>query len=137
MLKQVLAMAALIGVTGTGVAAEDAFGEQEFMVACAGCHGESAKGNGPLASMLKIETPDLTRMSANNGGEFPYEYALWVIDGRQLIRIHGDADMPVWGDRYMSAIETTATAGGSPETWELAVRGRILSLIYHLESIQE
>lgn len=132
MLKSIFAVAALVGVVATGAAAQDAVGKQEFMIACAGCHGETAKGDGPLAGLLKIGTPDLTRMTENNGGVFPYEYALWVIDGRKLIRMHGNASMPVWGERFQSS--ATSQRG---ETAEMIARGRILSLVYYLQSIQQ
>lgn len=127
-----IAIAALVGFAATGAVAQDAIGKQEFMVACAGCHGETAKGDGPLAGLLSIETPDLTRMSENNGNAFPYEYAIWMIDGRKLIRVHGDGDMPVWGQRFQSS--ATSQRG---ETADMVARGRILSLIYYLESIQQ
>jgi len=132
MLRSVFAIAALAGVVATGVAAQDTIGEKEFMIACAGCHGETAKGDGKLAGLLKIDTPDLTRMSKNNGGEFPYEYAIWVIDGRKLIRMHGATDMPIWGERFQSS--ATSERG---ETAEMVARGRILSLVYYLQSIQQ
>lgn len=132
MLKSTIAIAALAIVAATGVVAQDALGKREFMVACAGCHGETAKGDGPLAGLLNVNTPDLTRMSENNGGEFPYEYALWMIDGRKLIRVHGDGDMPVWGQRFQSS--ATSQRG---ETADMVARGRILSLVYYLQSIQQ
>lgn len=132
MLRSVLAFATLVGVAATGVAAQDVIGEQEFMIACAGCHGETAKGDGPLADLLKIDTPDLTKLTENNGGEFPYEYALWVIDGRELIRMHGNTDMPVWGERFQSSVSSQRG-----ETTDMVARGRILSLVYYLQSIQQ
>jgi len=37
---------------------------------CAVCHGEDAKGNGPMTKSLKSLPPDLTRLFARNGGVF-------------------------------------------------------------------
>lgn len=136
-LKAVLAAAAIAGLAATGVQAQESAGRQEYMIACAGCHGESAKGTGPIAGLLKIKTPDLTKMTARNGGKFPFEYAVWMIDGRKLIRTHGTADMPVWGDRFMASANKAESATEIPETRELIVRGRILSLVMYLESIQQ
>ncbi len=51
------AATALIVAAGPTLA--DSAGEQEYMVACAGCHGESAMGMGPFAELLKTETPSL------------------------------------------------------------------------------
>ena len=116
---------------GTQSVIADGAGEYEYMIACAGCHGESAKGDGPLAQLLKIGTPDLTHLAANNDGKFPFEYAVFMIDRRNLIPAHGN-DMPVWGDRFQAS--ATSERG---ETAEMVARGRILSLVYYLESIQE
>lgn len=137
MLRSVLAIAAVAGLAATGAEAQQNVGKQEYMVACAGCHGETAKGDGPLAGLLKINTPDLTKMTERHGGEFPFEYAVWMIDGRKLIRVHGTADMPVWGDRYMASATAAEASTETPETRELIVRGRVLSLVDYLASIQE
>ncbi|NDR57984.1 c-type cytochrome [Aliiruegeria sabulilitoris] len=106
-------------------------GKQEYTVACAGCHGESAMGDGPLAGLLNISTPSLLELSQANGGTFPYEAVLTTIDGRDGVRAHGSS-MPIWGERFQSS--ATSQRG---ETAEMVARGRILSLIYHLQSIQK
>ncbi len=38
---------------------------------CATCHGTDAKGNGPMAPVLKTPPPDLTQIAVRNGGVFP------------------------------------------------------------------
>ena len=116
-----------------GVApAEEHSGRAEYMIACAGCHGESGLGDGPLAGLLKIETPNLATLAAEKGnGTFPYEYVLWMIDGREAIRAHGSA-MPIWGDRY--PLSATSQRG---ETADMVARGRMLSLVDYLSSIQQ
>ncbi|GGE53657.1 c-type cytochrome [Actibacterium pelagium] len=130
--KVVMGFAAALGLTASLATAEDAAGRQEYMIACAGCHGESAKGDGPLAGLLDIQTPDLTTLSATKGnGSFPFEYTIWMIDGRNIIRAHGQ-EMPVWGDRFQAS--ATSQRG---ETADMVARGRILSLVYYLESIQQ
>jgi mono/diheme cytochrome c family protein len=109
----------------------DSVGEQEYMVACAGCHGESGLGDGPLAGLLNIETPNLRGLSTSNGGTFPVGAVLATIDGRDSVRAHGSA-MPVWGDRFQASASSERG-----ETAEMVARGRILSLVYYLESIQQ
>lgn len=106
-------------------------GEHEFTVACAGCHGESAMGDGPLADLLNIATPGLLGLSQANDGEFPFEAVLTTIDGRDGIRAHGST-MPIWGERFHAS--ATSQRG---ETADMVARGRILSLVYYLQSIQE
>lgn len=106
-------------------------GKREYMVACAGCHGESGKGDGPLAGLLHIETPSLTTINARTGGgEFPFYNTLKLIDGRD-VRAHG-GDMPIWGERFSAS--ATSQRG---ETADMVAHGRILSLVSYLQSIQE
>ncbi|MBT8457945.1 MAG: cytochrome c [Alphaproteobacteria bacterium] len=107
-------------------------GEKEYMIACSGCHGESGMGDGPLAGLLNIETPSLTTLAAEKGeGKFPFEWVLWMVDGRKIIRAHGSS-MPIWGERYQAS--ATSQRG---ETAEMVARGRMLSLVYYLETIQQ
>ena len=127
-----LALAVSLAVVSTAAFAQDEVGRDEYMVSCAGCHGESAMGDGPLAGLLEIETPNLTTLAAEKGdGTFPYQYVLWMIDGRNIIRAHGSA-MPTWGDRFQSS--ATSQRGETPD---MVARGRILSLLNYLESIQQ
>ncbi len=109
----------------------DEAGEREFMVACAGCHGESAMGDGPLADLLSIQTPSLVQLSPQNDGVFPFEAILTTVDGRDGVRAHGST-MPVWGERY----RTSATSERG-ETADMVARGRMLSLVYYLQSVQQ
>ena len=128
----VLALTTSLAIVSTAATAEEEVGRNEYMVACAGCHGETAMGDGPLADLLKIETPSLTTLAAEKGsGTFPFEYVLWMVDGRKIIRAHGSA-MPIWGERYQSS--ATSQRG---ESADMVARGRMLSLVYYLESIQQ
>ena len=113
-------------------ALSDDTGQSEYMIACAGCHGESGMGDGPLAPLLNISTPSLTTLAAQNDGEFPFAEVFLAVDGRGGIRAHG-SEMPVWGERFSA----TALGDAFPDTAELIARGRVLSLVYYLQSIQE
>ncbi|MCU0731997.1 MAG: hypothetical protein MUE84_10480 [Hyphomonas sp.] len=112
--------------------AADEVGKQEFMVACAVCHGETGKGEGPFAPLLNIQTPDLTSIAAKNDGEFPFLDVLMVVDGRSGVRAHGDSAMPIWGERFK-----ISASGAGPYGSELEVRGRLLALVTYIESIQQ
>ena len=101
------------------------FGDYEFRSSCAACHGLDGKGGGPVASTLTPKPSDLTVLSKNNGGQFPYEKVFQMIDGRGALAAHGSGVMPVWGDRY------------SLEVKQPIVRARILELTYYLRSIQQ
>lgn len=73
-------------------------GDHLFRAYCASCHGSEAKGNGPLAAWLKVQPPDLTRIAARNGGQFPLERVDGIISGEEALPGgHGTRAMPVWG----------------------------------------
>ncbi len=116
----------------TGASLADEMGKTDFMEGCAGCHGESAKGQGPLAGLLNIAVPDLTQLSAKNDGKFPMLEVIHTIDGRSGLRAHG-GPMPIWGTIFKSHASGDNALFGT----EAITRGRILSIAYYLESIQE
>jgi mono/diheme cytochrome c family protein len=122
---------ALLTAAGVASAAEEA-GRAEYMASCAGCHGENGQGDGPLASVLSVTPPDLTQLTAKNDGEFPLLETLMIVDGREGVRAHGSA-MPIWGDRFTASALITQ----DPAIADLVARGRILSLVYYLQSIQQ
>jgi len=142
MTRSFIALGLVLGIAAGPAAAQESeveAGRSEYLSACAGCHGRDAKGDGPMADLLSIETPDLTKLTERAGGAFPFRNTLLIIDGRNDVRAHG-GDMPVWGDRYMTSM-TRAQDELRPPRWpedpELLVRGRLLSLVYYLETIQE
>jgi mono/diheme cytochrome c family protein len=105
-------------------------GKQEYQTYCASCHGEGGKGDGPMTSILTIAPADLTQLRKKNDGEFPFWRVYKVIDGRDMVRGHGARNMPVWGAHFLME------EGGSYLD-EDRVIGRILGLVYYLQSIQE
>jgi hypothetical protein len=111
-------------------------GRQEFTRSCAACHGENAKGDGPLSELLVVAPPDLTSIRKRHGGKFPASWVYRIIDGRTNIRPHGSSEMPIWGDRYradaLRGLPLPLNAGA-----DAVVHGRILSLVYYLDLIQE
>jgi mono/diheme cytochrome c family protein len=126
-------LVALVAVAlSAGAALAQDPGEEEYMQACAACHGETGIGDGPLAELMTVSVPDLTQLSARNDGAFPMLSVVQIIDGRTGVRGHG-YPMPVWGDRFKAEAMPDAGKYGA----ELVVRGRILSIAYFLESIQK
>jgi len=103
-------------------------GNRLFTIYCGNCHGDQARGDGPTASILKVAPTDLTVLSKRNGGVFPTEDVVGVIDGREKVRGHGSRDMPIWG---LSFQEWDSDANQEEE-----VRRKVRRLIDYLESIQ-
>jgi hypothetical protein len=83
--------------TGTPARAREMSGMQMYEQLCSSCHGVSGHGDGPVASLIKIDIPDLTRIAHRDGGDFPADDVRRTIDGRWDRRAHGARDMPVWG----------------------------------------
>lgn len=104
-------------------------GEENFQRLCAACHGDGGRGNGPVAEVLSVPVPDLTRIAARNGGVFPRETVKQQVDGRDRITAHGDAQMPVWG--YEFYIDEGAGAFS-----EEGVAATLEALVDYLEGLQ-
>jgi mono/diheme cytochrome c family protein len=132
-----LCMASLMGLVASATSAaaqgDVTGGAAEFRNSCAPCHGADAQGNGPIAYFLKVKPTDLTMLAKNNNGEYPFLKVFQTIDGRTVVKGHGDRAMPIWGDRY------EAKTGVPPNTYasETMVRARVLELVYYIQTIQQ
>jgi mono/diheme cytochrome c family protein len=93
-------LAALTPVAAFSQAIDEYSGQETFMRYCAACHGESGTGNGPVAPGLPIVVPDLTTLKARKGSKFPDELLRKIIDGREIVVVHGTRYMPVWGYEF-------------------------------------
>lgn len=100
---------------------------------CVSCHGTRGKGDGPIAPSLLGRPPDLTQLSRNSQGNFPFWRVYRVIDGREYLRKHGTREMPVWGIWFRIPADEIET----DTDWADQVRGRLWQLLSYLESIQE
>jgi mono/diheme cytochrome c family protein len=105
-------------------------GAEMYERLCSSCHGVDARGDGPVAPLIKIGVSDLTRLAARDGGEFPTEDVRRVIDGRNDRRAHGPRDMPVWGWQLYD-MSSTDEAGERARTNSMIDR-----LVEYLRSIQ-
>lgn len=145
MMKRLFALVAILmaGAVSAANAQDMVAGQYEYMNHCAACHGEAADGKGPLVTFFHEPIPDLTVLARNNGGEFPFLETLMIIDGRTGLRGHGgatpvwgqtfDRKMPAWGETFKAeAVEKAGVYGA-----ETIARGRLLSLVEYLMSIQQ
>jgi len=125
-----------IGSFGTSFSAERTnIGRQEYRDNCFNCHGEMGDGNGPYGQLLNKRASDLTQLSKSNNGVFPFARVYEVIDGRQVVKGHGERDMPIWGNAYrIKAGEYYFDMDYNPEHY---VRSRILALIEYLNRLQK
>ena len=111
-------------------------GQVTYKQFCASCHGEDAKGRGPIASSLKTPPSDLTMLAKRRMGRFPYEYVSNILRfGPDLIGggpnhppyAHGSSEMPTWGPIFRVTEKND----------EGAVEQRIKNLCEYLASVQE
>jgi len=106
-------------------------GRLEYRSHCAQCHGVAGKGDGPVAAVLTKKPADLTVLAKNNGGTFPEEKVVNVINGSKIITAHGTRTMPIW------SIEFSKPRPGAPSKSVTIVNERIRMLTDYLKSIQE
>lgn len=101
-------------------------GERMYKQYCAACHGVDAKGNGPLASLLKTPPPDLTTLAKRHAGKFPYDYVSNILEFGPGLSSHGSSDMPTWGPLFRYFDKQN----------ERVVQQRIQNLCNYLASLQ-
>ncbi len=107
---------------------EVAKGAGLYRVYCSSCHGVAAKGDGKLANLLTVKPSDLTTIAKRTGGKFDADKVQSYVDGREVVRGHGDADMPVWGLSFQDP--------NRAEPQESEVKARLRSLVAYLETLQ-
>jgi mono/diheme cytochrome c family protein len=122
--KWLIIAGTVIGFSAYSSAQNIDVGKMEYRSSCAACHGIEAKGDGPVSKELKTPPADLTVLTKNNNGVFPYDKVYQVIDGRNsTIASHGTREMPIWGYRF-----------GPPQAFRF--KNRILAVIDYLKTIQ-
>ncbi|MDA5093906.1 c-type cytochrome [Aliiroseovarius sp. KMU-50] len=134
---RITAALALAGGVLPHTALADSPGEELYLTYCASCHGAQADGNGPMNDVLTMKVPDLTTITQRNDGNFPFLKVVHMVDGRSGVMAHG-SEMPVWGDQFAEQFEREKSNGMKGDLSTIyKVRGRVLSLVYYLESIQK
>jgi len=123
----VLALAGCVEQADTSVEA----GAMAFAENCASCHGVDGRGSGSFGRQLINEPPDLTILSAANGGVFPRNEVASTIDGYAR-GDHFSAAMPEFGagDLGPTVIVENDDGTGTP------IPAELLALVTYLESIQ-
>ncbi|SRR5579871_1317735 len=102
-------------------------GPDLFRAHCAACHGPNAKGDGPVAAMLKTKPANLTLLAKSNGGKFPADQVRQFISGDpSTLQTHGTREMPVWGPIFHQ-VEEDQDFGNV----------RLRNLIEYLKAIQQ
>jgi len=121
-------------LTVLGLAAcveEPVDGRTAYLENCAACHGASGRGDGPAARGLSVTPPDLTMLAARNGGVFPTDDVMSIIDGLERAP-HFSTAMPEFGAGDLGETVIVENDGlGTP------VPMTLLLLTEYLETIQQ
>ena len=120
----------LVEPSSKEVRTDAVYGMQLFAENCASCHGDDAKGGGAESLGLGVVPPDLTHFSKENGGTFPRDRVLAIIDGfhrQQQLK----TSMPIFGDESLGEIIQVEAGGISTP-----IPADLLALANYLESIQ-
>jgi mono/diheme cytochrome c family protein len=130
LLGAVLPLAACSGAPrAVDAATAHSQGERLYQMSCAACHGRGAQGDGPVAPLLKVPVPDLTRIAARRGGSFPERDIYRIVDGQADLAAHGDRYMPVWGYEFFGEEIDDEEAHAQ-------ATAKIDRLVHYLRSIQ-
>lgn len=113
-----------------GSAGQGGPGRILYLTYCEGCHGPGGRGDGRAAAALRTPPPDLTRLSERYGTPLDRAALAQYIDGRILLGMHGDREMPVWGREFFA--DAPPSTPGLEHTREHLIQ----VLIDYLQSIQ-
>lgn len=104
-------------------------GRDLYVANCASCHGRYGEGDGPALADSPRAMPDLRYLAKLNGGVFPAARVSAAIDGREVIKAHGDRMMPVWGNIF-------GELDGANERREARATDKIKEMVDYLATIQ-
>jgi len=132
----------LVFITGAGYPADKAdirkidIGKAEYEQKCVICHGILGKGDGVYGQMLKKPATDLTVLSKNNGGVFPFARVFETIEGTHVLKAHGTREMPIWGKEYRSSKYYDDYLHDPETDRSYFARSRILALTEYIYRLQ-
>ena len=126
-----LAILAALTIGQAALADDPERGARYYSDHCAVCHGETALGDGPMASVLSVRPADLTRLSETNGGDFPTARVVRRIDGTTEIMAHG-GPMPLFGLLLQGPSEAVLAPDGS----EVVAPEALVDIVTWLETVQ-
>ncbi|WP_298843278.1 cytochrome c [uncultured Roseobacter sp.] len=125
-------LSGLVLIGGAALAQDAVIGAEIYARHCATCHGEEARGNGPMAPALVLQPPDLTGLTARHDGVLPVERIIMRIDGRDPLVSHG-SPMPVYGEFFEGTDVILKTETGQP----VLTSQPVADLLEYLRGLQE
>jgi mono/diheme cytochrome c family protein len=129
LLSVVFAWSAMAGMPGPQQPprADYSSGAYLYRAFCATCHGETGKGDGPVADIAGRRPADLTLLSRNHGGKYPRDHVLNVLENVKPLTGHEPPAMPNWRNLLRT------TEGGDARV----ARTRLVALADHVGTLQQ
>ncbi len=110
-------------------------GQVIFQQQCAVCHGMIGEGDGLLAELFKNKPRALSQLSKENGGEYPFDLVYRTLKATDPDPAHGAPEMPVWGNYFK--VEKALSDPSMDNVEAMIAIGRLLSVIYYIETLQK
>ncbi|MHA6324902.1 c-type cytochrome [Roseivivax sp. CAU 1753] len=126
-----IAMSLTTCVALLGCAPEQDTAYDDYANLCAGCHGLSGQGDGPMAESLAVQPSDLTRIAERNGGTFSRFQVMSKIHGYSGT-MHDFSAMP----GFQGLMESPTVLVEHDDGTVLPTPKRIVALTAYLESLQ-
>lgn len=98
-----------------------------YRVFCATCHGDTGKGDGPVADIADRRPSDLTVLAQINGGTYPRDRVVRVLENLEPVPGHEPPAMPNWRN-------VLRTTGGADDR---VIRKRLEALADHVATLQQ
>lgn len=106
-------------------------GKALFMKNCAVCHGENAKGEGPMARSMVKAPKDLTLISVRHGDKFPKAKIMSIIDGYAKAELTAPG-MPEFGD----LLKGDNVPFDSGDGVQVPTPRKLVALLEYIETLQ-
>ena len=126
-----VALATLLLSATTGLAQDAQTGAALYAQHCAVCHGQDARGKGPLAPALLLQPPSLRDLEQRHDG-FPTRRVVMRIDGSDPLVSHG-SPMPVYSEFFAGEDVILKSESGQP----ILTSRPIADLVAYLREVQE
>lgn len=117
-------------VLGSSLEAQSA-GKTLYMENCVSCHGDTGRGDGPLAKGSGAPPADLTRIAARRDGVWPMLEVMAIVDGYSRSTLPSE-DMPIFDDFLNDDMIDFDTGNGVSALAPI----KLIEIVNYLETLQ-
>ena len=99
---------------------------------CVSCHGDTGRGDGPLATDLGVPPADLTRIAARRDGVWPMLEVMAIVDGYSRSTLPNE-NMPIFDDFLNDGMVEFDTGNGVNALAPI----KLIEIVNYLETLQD